>query len=296
MHFVKIIFFAVVLIGTAGTAVASVEIEVNAKVNFGELNDYGEWVIVPGYGTVWRPDVDPEWRPFVYGHWIYSSDGWVWNSDEPVGWIVCHYGSWFNDRDQGWVWVPGYDWSPARVRWYVSDREIGWAPLEPEPRSGYRGSRIRIQWSFTPITFFSTSEVRSHLAFRDEPVRVSVSAGPPRREFVQRYSAAPVVTVRTNKVDVTTRVRPLVRLEVQSHEQRSVVVPIGPRYKRVTIESAPPPDRSSTVRPREQTPVTTSPKVNVRTNSGSSRENQDDQNRVNDDKAKKKKITIQMKE
>ncbi|MDD5675985.1 MAG: hypothetical protein PHC61_17575, partial [Chitinivibrionales bacterium] len=115
MKIQNLVFLVLTVVFIAGVKVSRAEVDVSINANFSELNDYGEWVMVPGYGSVWRPDADPGWRPFVYGHWVYSNEGWVWDSDEPFGWIVCHYGNWYNDREQGWVWVPGYEWSPARV-------------------------------------------------------------------------------------------------------------------------------------------------------------------------------------
>jgi hypothetical protein len=209
---------------------------VDVNVNFNELNDYGQWVILPGAGAVWRPDADPGWRPFEYGHWVYSSDGWVWDSDEPFGWIVCHYGSWLNDRDQGWVWIPGYDWSPARVKWYVTDDEIGWAPLTTVLRRGNHQSSSRVEWSFAPVQFFTAPELRTHVTIRTNPMRTGMRVnrynGPPRREFVQRIGQAPIVDVRVNKVRMTSREKPLIRAEVEHNNPRHVEVPVGPNYRR----------------------------------------------------------------
>ena len=36
---------------------------------FAMLNDYGTWIDVPEFGTVWRPRVANEWRPYAYGRW-----------------------------------------------------------------------------------------------------------------------------------------------------------------------------------------------------------------------------------
>ncbi|HEY5996376.1 MAG TPA: DUF6600 domain-containing protein, partial [Candidatus Deferrimicrobiaceae bacterium] len=52
-----------------------------------ELSDYGEWVWVPAYGSVWRPRVAVGWSPYYYGHWSFiGSIGWCWISVEPWGW------------------------------------------------------------------------------------------------------------------------------------------------------------------------------------------------------------------
>ena len=99
-----------------------------------QLAPYGTWMNLPGYGICWRPSVaatDPYWRPYCdQGHWLYTADGWFWQSDYPWGDIVFHYGRWSRDS-LGWVWVPGYDWAPAWVCWRQAEGYCGWAPLPP---------------------------------------------------------------------------------------------------------------------------------------------------------------------
>ena len=99
-----------------------------------QLAPYGSWTELPGYGTVWQPAVtveDPLWRPYCdAGHWIYTDDGWCWQSDYPWGDIAFHYGRWLH-VDRRWVWLPGYDWAPAWVSWRRTERYCGWAPLPP---------------------------------------------------------------------------------------------------------------------------------------------------------------------
>lgn len=99
-----------------------------------QLAPYGSWIEVPGYGSCWQPSIavtDPLWRPYFNGgHWVYSDDGWFWQSDYPWGPVVFHYGRWLR-ASVGWVWVPGYDWAPAWVCWRHTDAYCGWAPLPP---------------------------------------------------------------------------------------------------------------------------------------------------------------------
>jgi hypothetical protein len=99
-----------------------------------QLAPYGTWLDLPGYGLCWRPLVsvtEPYWRPYCdQGHWVYTADGWFWQSDYPWGDIAFHYGRWFRDS-VGWVWVPGYDWAPAWVCWRHTEGYCGWAPLPP---------------------------------------------------------------------------------------------------------------------------------------------------------------------
>ena len=50
-----------------------------------QLAPFGTWMDVPGFGLCWRPAVavsDPYWRPYCdQGHWVYTADGWFWQSD-----------------------------------------------------------------------------------------------------------------------------------------------------------------------------------------------------------------------
>ena len=99
-----------------------------------QLAPYGTWMDVPGYGLCWQPTVaatDPYWQPYCdQGYWLYTADGWFWQSDYPWGDIAFHYGRWYRGS-LGWVWVPGYDWAPAWVCWRQADGYCGWAPLPP---------------------------------------------------------------------------------------------------------------------------------------------------------------------
>ena len=103
-----------------------------------QLAPYGSWVDVPGQGLCWVPSVQastPDWRPYLNdGHWVYTDDGWSWQSDYPWGEYAFHYGRWFRDPRFGWMWRPGYHWGPAWVSWRhaESDGFVGWAPLPPE--------------------------------------------------------------------------------------------------------------------------------------------------------------------
>ena len=101
--------------------------------NLADLNKYGEWIVVQPYGNVWKPFTVENWEPFDYGYWSYINNDWTWVSYEPFGWIVYHYGNWFDDPVNGWVWLPSYDsWSPGRVQWLINDDYISWAPLPPD--------------------------------------------------------------------------------------------------------------------------------------------------------------------
>jgi hypothetical protein len=118
--------------------------DVNAGF-YASLSPYGSWIELSSGVTVWRPqNLHHDWTPYRYGHWIWTDDGWYWDSDEPYGPIVYHYGRWYNDDYYGWIWVPDNVWAPAWVEWRYNDNYIGWAPLAP-----YASFSVGIGISFT---------------------------------------------------------------------------------------------------------------------------------------------------
>jgi hypothetical protein len=114
--------------------------DINLAYFQAQLSPYGTWVDIPGYGPCWAPSAAttvPDWRPyFNEGHWMYTDDGWTWQSEYPWGQYVFHYGRWMRDPRFNWVWVPGYNWGPGWVSWRHADAEgyCGWAPLPPGAR------------------------------------------------------------------------------------------------------------------------------------------------------------------
>lgn len=134
-------FLAIGLAGCLGlTAInvnadleVSASFSIRAEADFYEpLTPHGTWVTVGTYGRCWRPArVAVGWRPYTYGHWVWTDCGWYWESDEPWAWACYHYGYWVHDSFHGWVWIPGIEWGPAWVSWRVGGGYIGWAPLAP---------------------------------------------------------------------------------------------------------------------------------------------------------------------
>ena len=102
-----------------------------------ELDYYGDWRNLDGYGNAWSPRVDAGWAPYQTGYWYTDYPyGPTWVSSEPWGYAPYHYGRWafVNDR---WYWVPDTmnttpAYSPALVAFVpFSQNEIGWVPLGP---------------------------------------------------------------------------------------------------------------------------------------------------------------------
>jgi hypothetical protein len=110
-----------------------------------DLDDYGRWHDVAGYGNVWTPaGVPGDWAPYRYGSWTYVSPwGWTWVEQEPWGFAPFHYGRWAF-VDSGWCWIPGPVavrpvYSPALVAFIGGGGGfhigvgvgVGWFPLGP---------------------------------------------------------------------------------------------------------------------------------------------------------------------
>jgi len=126
-----------------------------------DLDEYGDWSYVAGYGTCWRPRaLVVGWAPYRFGHWIWIAPwGWTWVEDEPWGFAPFHYGRWAF-VGAGWFWVPGPVyvrpvWAPALVGWvgggagfrFSFGVGVGWFPLAPGEVfvPGYRVSRVYVK-------------------------------------------------------------------------------------------------------------------------------------------------------
>lgn len=110
-----------------------------------DLDQYGDWSYVAGYGPCWRPRaVAVGWAPYRFGHWVWVGPwGWTWVEDEPWGFAPFHYGRWAY-VNSGWFWVPGPVvvrpvWAPAMVAFvgggpgfhFSGGVGVGWFPLAP---------------------------------------------------------------------------------------------------------------------------------------------------------------------
>lgn len=105
---------------------------ISLQVFYDELAYYGDWINNPDYGYVWRPNVGRDFRPYyTKGHWTMTEFGNTWLSDYEWGWAPFHYGRWFYDDYDGWIWTPDTEWGPAWVSWRTGGGYYGWAPLGP---------------------------------------------------------------------------------------------------------------------------------------------------------------------
>jgi hypothetical protein len=138
---------------------------------YSDLGPYGEWIeFEPGI-YAWHPvNVDPDWRPYTVGRWVWSDYGWYWVTAEPFGWATYHYGRWFFDDSYGWIWIPDTVWGPAWVEWRSNDDYIGWAPLPPYARFHVTvGIRFTRRWDAPPSywSFISYDHFTSGRPYRN---------------------------------------------------------------------------------------------------------------------------------
>ncbi|HJQ71761.1 MAG TPA: DUF6600 domain-containing protein [Blastocatellia bacterium] len=125
-----------------------------------DLDYYGDWREVDGYGHCWSPRVDAGWAPYRNGYWdVDNVYGPTWISQEPWGWAPYHYGRWANVNGGQWVWVPDSIrtrsvYAPALVAFVPLTRtnHIGWVPLAPgEPYvSRYYDASYQPQYFASP--------------------------------------------------------------------------------------------------------------------------------------------------
>ncbi len=102
-----------------------------------DLDYYGNWQNLNGYGNAWTPRVDAGWSPYQTGYWYNDYPyGPTWVSTEPWGYAPYHYGRWAFVGDR-WYWVPDSvntspTYSPALVAFVpFGSNDIGWVPLAP---------------------------------------------------------------------------------------------------------------------------------------------------------------------
>jgi len=134
---------------------------------YDQLSPYGQWIEDPNYGYVWLPDAGPDFKPYASnGHWVYTDEGWTWDSGYPWGWATFHYGRWFFQDGYGWMWIPGTEWAPAWVSWRNSDEYYGWAPMGPNVSFdvAYGGGYAppTYYWNFVPHRYIASPQVNNY--------------------------------------------------------------------------------------------------------------------------------------
>jgi len=170
-----------------------------------DLDQYGDWRVVPSYGALWVPrHVAVGWAPYSTGRWILDPFyGWTWVDDAPWGWAPYHYGRWVHLSGY-WGWCPGpivarpY-YAPALVAFFggggfsigvtIGTPYLGWValgwgePLVPwwgparfrsYPRwAGWGGPRFVNDVAYHHTTVYNVKEIN---VYRNARVRDAIVA------------------------------------------------------------------------------------------------------------------------
>jgi hypothetical protein len=121
-----------------------------------DLNYYGSFSNVPGYGMMWQPFfTGVGWDPFMDGAWsFYPGYGYMFASAYPWGWMPYRYGNWVFLQGNGWMWQPGgYNtWMP--VPSYTATTLTKVTPLVAPASEGGAGKTVlvgRAAFSAAPL-------------------------------------------------------------------------------------------------------------------------------------------------
>jgi hypothetical protein len=264
----KRIFIAPVLVFMVGCAMTTYESTGGSQSDVDDvqyLSEYGEWIDVAPFGTVWHPYVVADWEPFCYGNWIWTDDGWAWTSYEPYGWLVYHYGYWDYEPGIGWIWIPDDAWWPARVEWYSFGDYTCWAPLPPpgvtwrDPWDPYDFN----VWIVVPVDKFMYKNVgrygveRRHL--REIENGRAVVKRAPEIGLVERTlkRAIPAVTIRKQPIRIlpkavaTPREATPTKVEKRAGEPALERMVLPEKEKRKVEKHAPEVERKVLAPPKE---------------------------------------------
>lgn len=224
--------FIMVIAGCSASQVRNYQDDNNYMgiYDLNELTSYGEWIYLDNYGSVWQPLVTSDWMPFDYGHWAFANGAWTWISYEPFGWIVYHYGNWYDDPSYGWVWIPGSDsWSPANVEWCSFGDYIGWAPLPPRgihyknpwDNDDYRFWHVVRSQNFTDENvnnFNVISQIRNETGIRN----LSVNRKAPERERIAMDTGRTIPEIKLQNENLKLPERRIKRMNLPDQERTRV--------------------------------------------------------------------------
>lgn len=173
---------------------------------FDDLNSYGSWYQLDPFGMVWRPIVVASWQPLQNGYWVWTTYGWMWVTNDPWGWATYHYGYWVNDFTLGWVWIPGYTWSPCQADWFTMGDYIGWAPMPPPGhpwRDPWSGGQ---DWTIVKAGKFRNEHVAQYhvppTKFKEAYKERLVTRSEPGSEYIQKTTHESLKPVDVNLVKV----------------------------------------------------------------------------------------------
>jgi uncharacterized protein DUF6600 len=192
-----------------------------------DLDEYGDWRVLPTYGAAWVPRGAPAgWAPYTTGRWAWDPRfGWTWVDTAVWGWAPFHHGRWVY-LDGVWAWAPGPVvvrpvYAPALVAFFhapgmrvsvgpfVSWVALGWGePVVPWwGRAGFIGRPHWLGWSGPRVvnnvvvnrtTIVSASDIH---VYRNARVNRALVAVAPDRFGRARVEEARVMTVDARRLE-----------------------------------------------------------------------------------------------
>jgi hypothetical protein len=195
-----------------------------------DLDQHGDWRVLPTYGAVWVPRGSPAgWAPYTTGRWFWDPRfGWTWVDSAVWGWAPYHHGRWVY-LDGIWAWAPGPVvarpiYAPALVAFFsapgvrvgVGAPFVGWVALgwgEPVMpwwgRPGFIGRPVWAGWGGPRIV--NNIVVHRTTVVHATDIRVYRNAGVHRAVVAvhpERFGRARVQDVRVTEID-TRRLQPV---------------------------------------------------------------------------------------
>ncbi len=165
-----------------------------------DLDRYGDWQDVDGYGRCWAPRVEADWSPYRSGYWdVNYVYGPTWIADEPWGYAPYHYGRWAYANSQRWVWVPedcrtNPVYAPALVTFIPLQQthQIAWAPLGPGERylSRYYDANFQPQYYASRTVVNEVVNIQHNYVNLNYPSAVTVI---PVQDFRRRIDRRVIV-------------------------------------------------------------------------------------------------------
>jgi hypothetical protein len=167
-----------------------------------DLDRYGDWADVDGYGHCWSPRVSAGWSPYRDGYWdVNNTWGPTWISQEPWGYAPYHYGRWAYVNNQRWVWVPAEAlarpvYSPALVAFipFEQTNQIAWVPLAPGeqyvPR--YYDANFQPQYLASAEVIREVVNVQQNYVNLNYPAAVTVI---PEQYFTREFDSRVITTL-----------------------------------------------------------------------------------------------------
>jgi hypothetical protein len=142
-----------------------------------DLNYYGNYFNVPGYGTMWQPYfTGTGWDPFMNGSWVwYPGFGSTWVSSYPWGWTPYRYGSWLYVPSHGWAWQPG----GSRVGWNTVPRVIN-PPrqfIPPQPPTSVHNTIVVRRGPFVTPAGPASAGAGNKVVIRDDSAGLGIPRG-----------------------------------------------------------------------------------------------------------------------